>query len=122
MKTYTVELSQSAVEKAEEIRQKLLARGFKVKDKSLAEMIELEVFVLDELFLERFGKELLKLVDYGDEISLIVKNKLYDLPYEHLSLIKEELEDVLGRIEEQMEIYEDRVGSEEDENAKEEKV
>jgi len=46
---YTVELSQSVVEKIEEIRQKLVGRGLNVKAKDLASLIEFELFFLDEV-------------------------------------------------------------------------
>ena len=48
MKTYVVELPQSAVEKIEEIRQKLVERGLSVKAKDLASLIEFELAFLDE--------------------------------------------------------------------------
>jgi len=48
MKTYVVELPQSAVEKIEEIRQKLVERGLNVKAKDLASLIEFELTFLDE--------------------------------------------------------------------------
>ncbi|WP_461865069.1 hypothetical protein [Thermococcus sp.] len=48
MKTYVVELPQSAVEKIKEIRQKLVERGLNVKAKDLASLIEFELTFLDE--------------------------------------------------------------------------
>ena len=48
MKTYVVELPQSAVEKIEEIRQKLVERGLPVKAEDLASLIEFELTFLDE--------------------------------------------------------------------------
>jgi len=48
MNTCVVELPQSAVEKIEEIRQKLVERGLNVKTKDLASLIEFELTFLDE--------------------------------------------------------------------------
>ncbi len=48
MKAYVVELPQSAVEKIEEIRQKLVEKGLNVKAKDLASLIEFELTFLDE--------------------------------------------------------------------------
>ena len=49
MKTYVVELPQSAVEKIEEIKQKLVERGLNVKAKDLTSLIEFELIFLDEI-------------------------------------------------------------------------